>query len=240
MNPDGYVSVPDAADLSGRSERQIWRLIHGGKVAALYDYGRPGDPGPKVEGRKADRVWVNSDELPERRDDPLDELRGQVASLRSRLAEAERRIATLEQRPNIAPNAPRFDSDAFVEKYGSTLVARPDTSESPPTRVYTPIPRPLPPLPVLSPIRGGVQSGSVRSASFAKAHGVRPTTFVSQQDSGKVAYTSIPSGASNGRQERWLNLEQQAKAVEVWQRLGTPYTPCAECPHDEAPLPDLS
>ncbi len=87
-------SVKQVADLSGRTERQLWRLIASGKL-----------PHTKTDGR----VWIAESDVPTKRQDSA-----QIAlsAVLARLEAIERRLAALEARaivpaarPTVAPLA---------------------------------------------------------------------------------------------------------------------------------------
>lgn len=84
-------SVKQVADMSGRTERTIWRMLASGKLQSRKD--------------EQGRVWIAEHDVPVRRPavsaSAVDQLRAEIAVLRERVAEVatlRERVEALEQR----------------------------------------------------------------------------------------------------------------------------------------------
>jgi hypothetical protein len=73
------LSVKQVADMSGRTERTIWRMIASGKLAHVRDGNG--------------RVWIDELAVPQRREEASGSV---VAELRREMAELRRRVEALE------------------------------------------------------------------------------------------------------------------------------------------------
>lgn len=81
------LSVKQVADMSGRTERTIWRMIASGKLKHTKD--------------ESGRVWIQERDVPPRRQETSD---GVIEQLLRDVADLQERIARLEQQP-IRPRA---------------------------------------------------------------------------------------------------------------------------------------
>jgi hypothetical protein len=76
-------SVKQTADMSGLTERTIWRMLKAGKLPHTRD--------------KQGRVWIEERDVPERRPDLRGATGAAIEALRTQLADALERIEALEQ-----------------------------------------------------------------------------------------------------------------------------------------------
>lgn len=103
MTDSDFVTVREAADMSGLTERHIWRMIEQGKIQPLRDRGR---------------VRLRRQDIPPRRESPLDELRTRLEQLERRLARLERASTISTYTPPITHPAPAASSESKHARAG--------------------------------------------------------------------------------------------------------------------------
>ena len=110
-----WVTLHEASHLSSVNEKTLRRWIHAGKL-------RP-------ETDRHGRYLVNANELPEREHEPEATPTDELAALRRRVAELERRLVDVEARQRMGAQhrspAPAIDDSQYLQPPESPLSANP-------------------------------------------------------------------------------------------------------------------
>jgi len=233
----GHLTVTQAAERLGKSEKTIRRWIAEGRLHAHHPHGQPNLHAvaeDEIEHLATELIQYeqkqNARSLVERVNQIEQELRNyqllngteyltvgpvEIVLLENRLDALEQRIAATEQMLRVETPVPSDTKE-------TTRTAEQKTSKK--SGTGTPA-EPSVELP----------NASVLIGEFAERHSVNPRTFYDQVTKGVRGKQVEATGrAKPGRLkgiERWLTPAQQGSAIAFWQNHGTAYAECSDCPH---------
>ncbi len=208
------VDITQAAQLLGKSTRQIMRYLEKGKLQAHKDaIGRW-----RIELASLERIGtLNNAAL-----DVISTSQGvTLVSLLARIERLETELETLKRQ-------------AVLRSYIPTATASTPPGQGMPSRAresYTPSERKpaqaaIGSLITGTPARPDLPEGTIRMKELAEMHGVPRGTLASQIDKDHTLVTGIQTASRDGRQERWVTPEQQRRIVEYWRSMGTRHSQC--------------
>lgn len=213
------VDIEQAAQLLGRSQRQVMRYIEAGKVQAHKDnLGRW-----RIDVASLEKVGTISRPAL----DVIETAQGvTIMSLLARIERLEAEVSDLRNKAVLRSYAPTSLTSPGAPR---AETSRPSASglgyTAPPARDWA-SESAVPSLITSATARPDLPAGTIRLIDMAKLHDVPSGTLKSQAERRTELATGIPTAASNGRQERWATPEQQRAIVAFWRSMGTQHARC--------------
>ena len=198
--PEEFITIAEAARRLGKSEKTLRRMVHSGKLTARYP----------VSNRA--EIAISDIEAMSRQSVQIET----EAALTERIERLERQVIELQ---------------AMI-----AALSAPASAFRPRAREIAASPSPLPGLdaPRSAPSPGhlaqGIPGDTIRVINFARVHGMSPDTVKFQIAHNHLDALEVPNPSRPGEKIRYFTIEQQRRAVELWQH-NPRFSRCKDCPH---------